>query len=218
MTPRTELVPESWDDLFDFLDPRRRDTYGPERDREAEARCIEIMRKLVCFFASRHCQNAEDLATETILRVAAKCREVDVSNFSDRVGYFYGVARNVIHESHRDGLRESSRLESLKRQLTWQSVPDPAAWKEREAVHRCLERCLGMLNPPDRRLIVQYHGEEEGTRKVTRHRSLADELGKSVNALRIEAYRIRKTLQRCVFQCLSVAYGGSDPPNALIPD
>ena len=83
------LGAESWDELFNFLDPKRKQSTSPSRDAEAEARCAEIMRKLVCFFASRRCANPEDLATETVLRVASKCAEVDVSSFADRVGYFY---------------------------------------------------------------------------------------------------------------------------------
>ena len=97
----------SWDALFDFLDPNRAAATGADRDRAAEHRCSEIMRKLVVFFASRRCPNPDDLAMETVLRVASRCREVDVSSYSDRVGYFYGVARNVVHEVHRSGTRES---------------------------------------------------------------------------------------------------------------
>lgn len=111
------LGAESWDDLFNFLDPQRRNASGPNRDKDAESRCAEIMRKLVCFFASRRCANPEDLATETILRVASKCRDVDVSSFTDRVGYFYGVARNVVHEVHRSGQRESRARESFAQEL-----------------------------------------------------------------------------------------------------
>ena len=104
---------ESWNALFDFLDPNRSTATGPDRDREAENKCAEVIRKLVCFFASRRCANPEDLAMETVLRVASKCREVDVSSYTERIGYFYGIARNVVHEAHRSGLRESRARESF---------------------------------------------------------------------------------------------------------
>lgn len=201
MAARASLASESWDELFNFLDANRRDAAGPDRDREAEARCAEIMRKLVCFFAARRCANAEDLAMETILRVAAKCREVDISNYSDRLGYFYAVARNVVHESHRDSQRESTRREWLRQEVLRQQASDPEAWKQQEAVHRCLQRCMSNLAPRARQLIVQYHCEG-GAAKIASHQSLADEFGKSRNALRIEVYRIRKTLQQCVYRCL----------------
>ena len=112
------LGPESWEELFNFLDPNRAAAKGPDRNREAESRCAEIMRKLVFFFAGRRCANPEDLAMETVLRVASKCRDVDVSSYADRVGYFFGVARNVVHEEHRSGRRESKVRESFLREIS----------------------------------------------------------------------------------------------------
>jgi RNA polymerase sigma factor (sigma-70 family) len=217
MAARARLAPESWDDLFDFLDPKHHDATGPDRDREAEAKCVEIMRKLVCFFASRHCANAEDLAMETILRVAAKCREVDVSNYNDRLGYFYAVARNLVYETRRESLRESTRRESMRQELVRQPIPDPEAWTRKEAVHRCLELCMSKLAPRARQLIVQYH-QEGGTAKIASHQMLADEFGKSRNALRIEVYRIRKTLQQCVFGCLRPESNRGDFTTQRLPD
>ena len=200
MAWQSGLGAESWEELFDFLDPNRAAATGPDRNREAEDRCAEILRKLVYFFAGRRCANPEDLAMETILRVASKCREVDVSSYADRMGYFFGVARNVVHEQHRSGLRESRVLESFLREIN-RTPADPEAWKDAEAAQSCLERCIGTLPDHARQLILRYYSNE-GAAKVTAHRALADELGKSVNALRIEAHRIRKTLQNCVFYCL----------------
>ncbi len=197
------LGAESWEELFNFLDPNRAAAKGPDRNREAESRCADIMRKLVFFFAGRRCANPEDLAMETVLRVASKCRDVDVSSHADRVGYFFGVARNVVHEEHRSGLRESKVLESFLREVS-RPPADPDAWKHAEAAESCLERCVATLPDHARQLILRYYSNE-GAAKVTAHGALADELGKSVNALRIEAHRIRKTLQQCVFHCLHEA-------------
>jgi RNA polymerase sigma factor (sigma-70 family) len=216
MAPPSRLGPESWDDLFNFLDPDRRSAAGADRDRRAEVRCEEVLRKLVVFFASRRSLNAEDLAMETVLRVAAKCRSVDVDGYNDRVGYFYGVARNVLHESHRSALRESSALESLKRELIRHPVPDEAAWQQTEAVHRCLERCMARLPERARKLIVGYHGGEKD-RQAAAHRTLADEFGKSVNALRIEVYRVRRALLHCVSECLGGPASHRDVASGLSP-
>ena len=194
---------DSWEELFNFLDPNRAAAQGADRNREAESRCAEIMRKLVFFFAGRRCANPEDLAMETVLRVAAKCREVDVSSYADRVGYFFGVARNVVHEEHRSALRESRALESFLREIS-RTPADPDAWKQAEAAQSCLEHCVATLPDHARKLILRYYSNQ-GAAKVTAHRALADELGKSVNALRIEAHRIRKTLEQCVFGCLHEA-------------
>ena len=204
MATRNGLGAGSWDALFDFLDPGRAAATGPDRDRLAESKCAEIMRKLVIFFASRRCGNAEDLAMETILRVASKCREVDVSSYADRIGYFYGVARNVVHEAHRSGQRESRVYELFAQEFPGSTPPDAEAWNDADAAQSCLERCLGALPDHAKKLILRYYSNEGGA-KVTEHKALAQELGKSVNALRIEAHRIRKTLQQCVFACVRAA-------------
>lgn len=190
-----------WDDLLDFLDPSRRGKQGPDRDKDAEAKYLEIMRKLVCFFAGRGCGDGEDLAMESVLRVAGKCRDVDASGYKERIGYFYGVARNVLHEWRRDSLRESTKHEGLARELRRLPPSDSESWSNKEAVHRCLDLCMTKLPHRARRLILSYYREERAA-KIEWHRELADEFGKSINALRIEVHRIRNTLRQCVVGCV----------------
>jgi len=201
MPARSSLTAESWEGLYDFLDPGRPDKPGPDRDAVAEARCLDVRRKLVCFFAARGCSDAEDLAVETLLRVAGKCREVDCHGFADRTGYFYGVARNVLHEWWRHEVRDSRKRESLRAEIARLGLGGAQAWSRKEAVHRCLEQCLGELSHRARRLILDYYGEE-GMAKVESHRRLAVDFGKSVNAVRIEVHRIRAVLRRCVVGCV----------------
>ena len=203
MASQSGLGAESWEELFNFLDPNRAAATGPDRNREAEDRCAEILHKLVLFFAGRRCPNPEDLAMETILRVASRCRDVDVSSYTDRVGYFFGVARNVVHEERRSGQRESRGLGAFLHEIS-RTPADPDAWKDAEAAQACLEQCLTTLPDRARQLILRYYSNV-GVAKITAHRALADELAKSVNALRIEAHRIRKTLQQCVYYCMHKA-------------
>jgi RNA polymerase sigma factor (sigma-70 family) len=208
----------TWEDLFDFLDPERRARSGPDRDDQAQARYAEITRKLVCFFAGRGCRDAEDLAAETMLRVSAKCRQVDTSGHADCLGYFFGVARNVHHEWIRHELRESAFRETLKQEMTRLPPIDVETWKGREAVHRCLDRCLDRLTARARRLIVAYY-RDEGAAKAEGHARLAGEFGKTPNALRIEVHRIRKNLRLWVLGCLQshaqpAASGAAPPPLA----
>ena len=204
MTPMPEQIDLSegaWDDLLDFLDPRRREKQGLDRDSDAEARYIEITRKLVCFFAGRGRGDADDLAVTTILRVAARCGSVNCSGDDDRMRYFYGVAWNVLQETWRASVREAKASESLKTELLRLPMPDPDVWDEEEAVHRCLDRCMAGLLPRARRLMLSYYGGEAGA-KIEGHKNLADQFGKSVNALRIEVHKVRKALRQCVFSCL----------------
>jgi RNA polymerase sigma factor (sigma-70 family) len=196
-----------WEDLLDFLDPARPGKRGPGRDAEAEVLYLEILRKLVTFFAGRGCRDAEDLAVECVLRVAGKCGSLDGAARENRPGYFYGVARNVLHESWRESQREGARRESLRLELARLGMPDGASWARKEAVHRCLDRCMDELGHGARRLVLRYY-EEEGAAKIERHRRLAEELGKSVNALRIEVHRIRATLRQCVVGCAQPAPTG----------
>ena len=203
MASQSGLGEEAWEDLFNFLDPNRATATAPDRNRAAEERCAEILRKLVFFFAGRRCPNPDDLAMETLLRVASKCRDVDVSMYADRVGYFFGVARNVVHEEHRSGMRESRGLEAFLQEIS-RTPADPDAWKDAEAAQACLERCLATLPDPARHLILRYYASA-GAAKISAHKALAAELTKSVNALRIEAHRIRKNLQQCVFDCMHKA-------------
>jgi RNA polymerase sigma factor (sigma-70 family) len=200
--PRGSFLSErSWDDLFDFLDPDRREKQGSDRDRDAEASYQMIVRKLTVFFAGRGCGDAEDLAVESVLRVAGRCGNIETIGREDRVRYFYGVARNVLHEWHRGAVRESTKREALRGELGRWPVSDPQSWSRREAVQRCLDLCLAKLSPRASRLIVSYYREERAAR-IESHRALANELGKSVNALRIEVHRIRNTLRQCVVACL----------------
>lgn len=196
------LLPErSWEDLLDFLDPGRPGRSGPDRDAEAEGRYLEIVRKLVCYFAGRGCRDAEDLAVECVVRVAARCGSRDASEYESRAGYFFGVARNVFHEWLRRELRESTKRESFRRERVRLGLPDGESWSRKEAVHRCLDRCMGELSPRARRLVLDYYSEE-GSAKIAAHRGQAAELGKSVNALRIEVHRIRAVLRQCVAGCI----------------
>lgn len=166
------------------------------------------------FFAGRQRPDAEDLAVETLLRVASKCRDVDVSGHADRLGYFYAVAKNILHESHRSAARESAALESFRHELLRLPTSDPDVWKHQEAVERCLDRCLSGLGARARQLVMRYHAPE-GSDRIASHRTLADEFGKSVNALRIEVHRIRKSLLECVSACLVPRAGRTDLSGGL---
>jgi RNA polymerase sigma factor (sigma-70 family) len=204
---RAGLDAGSWDDLFDFLDPGRPGKSGPDRNALAEGKCLEVRRKLSCFFSARGCPDAEDLAIETMLRVAGKCREVDSSGYADRTGYFYGVARNVLHEWQRGASADAEGRESFRAELARFPVPDARAWDEKERVQRALNRCLSRLEARARDMILGYYREEGGAR-VAHHKALAAEFGRSVNSLRIEVHRIRKTLRECLFERL---LGGPSP-------
>ena len=195
------LDEQAWDQLFDFLDPDRPARVGTQRDGPAQARYAEILRKLACFFAGRGCCDADDLAVEAMLRVAGKSRDLQAVPVGDRLGYFFGVARNVHHEWLRQAARQTTLQEEFRREQRRVPPLGAQAREGREAIHRCLDRCLAKLTARARQLIVRYYSEERSA-KILDHRRLAGEFGKSVNALRIEAHRVRHTLRLCVLACV----------------
>jgi hypothetical protein len=60
------------------------------------------------------------------------------------------------------------------------------------------------LTAKNRQLILEYYRSEEHS-KIDNRKELAQRLGIALNALRIQACRIRANLQQCVFECLKHA-------------
>ena len=83
------LTKEALDKLLACLDQNRE---------QAASRYEIIRRKLMKYFECRGCCSPEDLADETINRVARRIYEGKEIWTSEPANYFYGVARNVLKE------------------------------------------------------------------------------------------------------------------------
>lgn len=173
------LTQEAFDALLGWLDP--------DRERAAK-RYEEIRRRLIRFFNGRRCTTAEDIADETLNRVARKVQEGLVYT-GDAAPYFYAVAHNVY-------------LEHLKQKPHVSPPPPPPATEDVEREHACLELCLERLQPRSRELIREFYQEEKSA-KIEHRKRLAERLDMTPNALRIQAHRIRHVLLECVRQCIS---------------
>jgi DNA-directed RNA polymerase specialized sigma24 family protein len=184
MKKNWELSQEAFDALLTWLDS----------DREQAALKYEKIRGgLIKIFAGRACGEPEDLADETINRVARRLKEIEKDFSGDRARYFFGVA-NKVH------------LEHLRRKIP-QAMPSPPTDPNRiELEYNCLERCIERLTKENRDLLLRYHGGE-GQAETEARRALADELGIAPNALRIRVHRIRVTLKECVEKCIDRAIG-----------
>ena len=173
------LTQEAFDNLLDWLDS----------DRDQAALTYEQVRlRLIKIFARRGCYEAEDLADETINRVAGKIEQLTLEYDGNPVLYFYGVARFVYHEW----------LRSLNKK------PPPAPIEtnvDDEAEYECLDQCLNRLPEENRRLVICYYQENKHA-KIENRKQLAQELGIALNALRIRAHRIRLMLQSCIVGCV----------------
>jgi len=176
------LTKELFDALLDWLDS----------DRDLAARKYELIRsRLIKIFVCRGCSEPEDLADETIDRVARKLHEIEAGFIGDPARYFYGVA-NKVH------------LEYLRKKPAPPAPPPADDSDEVEREYSCLERCMEKLTTDNRALVLQYY-QEERQAKIDHRKQLADRLGIALNALRIRACRIRAMLLECVKKCIHEA-------------
>jgi RNA polymerase sigma factor (sigma-70 family) len=174
-----DLSQEAFDQLLSWLNP----------DREAAGtKYEEIRRRLIKIFTCRGCLTPQDLADDTINRVAKRVSEIAPSYVGDPALYFLGVAHNVC-------------LEYFRKKPEPEPPPPDDPSEQKEEVDECLEQCMQRLTPATRELILEYYREEKHS-KIDHRKEQAQRLGIAMNALRIQAHRIRAKLQECVFDCL----------------
>ncbi len=167
-------------------------------------RYLEMRRRLVFYFDRKDCLASDELADETLNRVAQKLEEKGSITGLSPAHYCYIVAKFVFLEHLRQADRGRTSLEELS-----QSHPQPgdpassggeAASQAKEKLHSCLDRCLSELQAKDRDLILEYYQGEQRA-KIERRSRRAARLGLSMNALSIRACRIRNKLEACVREC-----------------
>lgn len=183
MTDR-EITSELFESLLDWL--------GPTRDEGAKK--YEVIRdRLIKILLKKGCSDPEDLTDETVNRVTLKLPEIKESYVGNPLWYFVSVARRVWLESLRP---KEIPYESVPEVVVQQRNPDPA--------RECLQQCLTLLPPNQRELVLDYHLNRKKA-KIDLHRTMAEELGLSPNALRLRIHRIRANLEKCVLECLNAA-------------
>jgi len=166
---------------------------------------LEMRRRLVLYFDRKNCKGPEDMADETLNRVARKLEEKGQITDVSPAHYCYIVAKFVFLESLREDKQASQNLEALSEAgatvsgLTTIAVPESTD-DTREKMFDCLEKCLAKLAAKDRELILEYYRGEQRA-KIERRSELAARLGVSINALSIRACRIRSKLEACVRLC-----------------
>jgi hypothetical protein len=171
------------------------------RDREEAGRRYEQLRsRLVTVFTYRRCAGPEELADQTLDRVARRVLEKNQDGWEDLTAFAYGVAWNVARESFR-----SARTMPLPDE--W----DPPDSSDRDGDHperrdACLGRCLTALPAEDRGLLMSYF-EHAGGEKIRQRALLARELSISPNALRLRIHRLLSNVRPCVLKCLSSERG-----------
>ena len=189
------LTPTALRQLLDWLDE------GVESQGE---RYLEMRRRLVAYFDRRNRPAPDELADETLNRVARTLEESGGIGITPPARYCYVVARFILLEDLRRREHTYVRLDEPRccegaLGLSASDVPDEAA-VQRERRFACLDRCLEKLKPEQRELIVEYYRDTR-REKIERRRALAERMGISMNALAVRACRIRDLLEECVGSC-----------------
>lgn len=170
-----------------------------ESPTRAERKYRRLREKLIRLFLWRGRAFPEDLADETLSRVARKIGEGLEIRSEDPYRYCCGVAFRVFQETLRERKKQQQQAAELQNQAAATTPPD---LEGPDARHRCLRDCLGEMNARSRALILRYYQEgPSGTHIETRKR-LAEELGIPPGALRSRARRARAKLESCLVSCL----------------
>jgi len=156
---------------------------------------LEMHRRLVSYFDRKNCGSPQELADETLIRVARRLEEEGTITGAAPAQYCYIVARFVFLEHH----RQAATLPLDARELPAPAGTDTAS-EDRGQMLRCLEQCLNRLEAEQRALILGYYQGEQRV-KIALRRKLAARLGVTMNALSIRACRIRERLEACVRGC-----------------
>jgi DNA-directed RNA polymerase specialized sigma24 family protein len=150
-------------------------------------------------FRWRGCSDPEGMADETIIRVTRKVGEMAASYTGSPVRYFYGVAKNVLHEYDR---KRDISLATQPEQFVLPAWPLEEEAHSKERVYECFEGCLKRLEPVERKVVVGYY-EGRGRAKIEARKKLAARLKIDLNALRVRTGRIRARLRECIEKCLA---------------
>lgn len=201
-----ELTPEDstkqkWKPTQKALD-RFLDRLNPDREK-SDKEFERLRTKLIRFFEWQGCSLPDTRADETFDRVMRRLDEGQV--ISNLTGFVFAVARHVAKEVW----REMDRTSSLDDKAL--SIPDPTISNplsklegEEEPDRRlnCFDHCLEAMSAESRNLILNYY-QEDGRAKIDWRKQLAEQMGLPLNALRIRAHRIRKSLEQCIDDCLA---------------
>jgi RNA polymerase sigma factor (sigma-70 family) len=146
--------------------------------------------KLIRFFASRHSEDAEGLADETIGRLVTIVYAGE--QIENPPGYALGIARNV----YREHVRRTARLSQIDED--WEiAIEDRQSGAELDSFNdECARLCFQKL-PDDKRLLLEQYYSDEGSRE-----ELAGQAGVSLAGLRTKIHRLKAELRKCYRECM----------------
>ena len=161
----------------------------PDDPDEAGRRYLRLHQKLEGYFRIHRVADPIAAADETLNRAAKRLAEgTRVSNIES---FCLGIARFIIMEGWRVNTRESAAfLQFLER--------NEQATTEQIDRFSLMKSCFEQLPEYDRNLLNSYCAALSGKERAKRRRELAEELDKTVSALRIRVTRLRQDLEECL--------------------
>ncbi len=178
---------KDWDLFYKWLNP------DPDL---AASEYTRLRRLLISFFKGRFCADAEGLADQTIERVAQLLPKYGNELPSYPRRFCYGVARYIYKEYLRNEVsRNTGELPDLS-----PATYDSELAVEKEALDRCLHHCLGGLDNQKREMFIRYYLVSSEEKSVL-HQKMAEEMGISITALRLQILRIKEKLRACITEC-----------------
>lgn len=199
---KAQLQDREFELLLAWLDP----------DIEDRARTyLNFHRRLTVLFINKGCSAPEDLADETLNRVAHQLAEGKAISINNRFAYLHGIAKNISYEywrsyehRKREGLPREEGDSDLFNSLI--GVDPRGAWEDTEEKKRhlhCINEGLNQLAPESRLLLLEYYSEDK-TEKIDTRDRMAKRLGIASSVLRNRIYKLRNTLRPLVVKCLNV--------------
>ena len=187
MPRNSDVPPESFNEILAWLNPDRQ---------IAGTIYVQLRHDLAKIFVWNKCADPEGLTDEVMDRVARKVLQLKETFEGDPRLFFYGVAKNLIKESPKKVKTHVSLDDTDLPAISATDIDETAEMQE-----ECLNSCLQSLSSEKRALILAYYAKEKQA-KIDHRTELAQQLGTSVETLRVRAHRIRATLEECILRCL----------------
>lgn len=167
---------------------------------------LEVRRRLVTYFDRKGCQNADDLADETLNRVQRRLEEEGSIRSESPAKFCYAVAKFVFLEHLRSGRSREVSEEFADRAAvpSGDLLNEEDLEREREIALRCLEACIKEMDQERREMVIGYYQGEQ-RKKIENRKRLAAKFGLSMNALSLRTFRLRERLEVCVRRCTEKA-------------
>lgn len=201
MTPPTIELPErALRALLRALDPAD----DPESQAAGEA-YVALQEKLTRFFERRGARAPDELAFETLRRVALRLAN-GVELTTSLNAFVFGFAKNILREFWR--VAQDEELPAIDPEAERET---PVEREERQVLERCLARCARIVGEEEYEQLLRFHAYD-GARRIAERKALALEQGKTVNAVRIQAHRLRKQMLECLEACFESEHAPRQSP------